>query len=227
MNTKKIIKYIFIAIPLLFLAKWGIETIVYNSNKIPEVNPHPTQKVRIYGKFPLDPNKYYIKVIVDYIAINPKCDNVNWFEGARFSAIKYQEINATILDNNYELAIFSDYYKTGFCVWKMREIDLDIIEQNRINDLSYHVSFSGTKRGLSIYDNSRVLTQAKSPLNFICNYDYHASSDYTHYFCEDKIQNIISDDHNIVIFLPDSQREFEVNFQQMAEPKKQTIQGEK
>lgn len=225
MNTKKIIKYTLIAIPVLFLAKFGIETVIYDSNKIPDINPHPTKKVRIYGKFPLDPNKYYIKAIVDYIAINPKCDNVNWFEGARFSEIKYQEINATILDNNYELDIFSDYYKTGFCDWKMHDIDLTIIEKNRIDDLSYHVSFSATKRGLSIYDNSRVLIQAKSPLNFICNYEYDASSDYTHYLCEDKTQNIISDNHNDVMFLSDSQTEFEVNFQQMAEPKKQIKQG--
>lgn len=226
MNIKKAIKYTLIAIPALFLAKFGIEKVIYDSNKIPEVNPHPTQKVRMYGQFPLDPKKYYIKAIVDYIAINPKCDPYKWFAASQFSKITYKEINATILDNNYELTIFRDYYTTGFCGWKIHDIDLTIIEK-KIDDLSYHVSFSATKRGLSIDDNSRVLMQAKSPLNFICNYEYHASSDYTHYLCEDKIQNIISDNHNNVIFLPDSQKELEVNFQQMAEPTQKINQGDK
>ncbi len=44
MNLKKIIKYILIAVPLLFIAKYSIESISGNANK------SPVDKIKIYGQ---------------------------------------------------------------------------------------------------------------------------------------------------------------------------------
>lgn len=232
MNIKKIIKYILIAVPLLFLAKWGIEKVVYDSNKIPEINPNPKEKVKVYGKFPLDPSKYYIKASVRYIATNPKCDNVVWLAGTRFAQDENFDLNATMSDNHYELTIYNDYYKNGACDWQLGEVNL-ITTQKDPKQSSYMVVFSTKKRGTYTFDDNIDLIKAKSPLNFVCNYEYHVSSDYTRYFCEDSVQKITSPMSNATsifgrpIFLSYSQKELEVNFQQMAEPIIQIKQGEK
>ncbi|MDD2780858.1 hypothetical protein [Sulfuricurvum sp.] len=233
MNIKKVIKYTIVAIPLLFLAKWGIEKIIYDSNKIPDINLHPKEKVRIYGKFPLDTKSYYIKASVRYIATNPKCDNVVWLAGARFAQDENVDMNATMLDNHYEINIYNDYYQYGVCDWQIGEIGIVTIHKDT-NRASYGVGFSTKKSGTHAFDFKSELIRARSPLNFICNYEHHDSSDYTHYFCEDSTQKIVgSIEQNIVgstekaIFFPNSQKEFEVNFQQMAEPMKQPLQGEK
>lgn len=224
MNIKKIIKYILIVVPLLFLAKWGIEKVVYDSNKIPEINPNPKEKVRVYGKFPLDPSEYYIKASVRYIATNPKCDNVVWLAGTRFAQDENVDLNATMLNNHYELNVYYDYYKNGVCDWQLGYVYL-VTTQKDTNRSSYSVLFATKTRTVSASVDNLVLIQAKSPLNFVCNYEYHPSSDYMNYFCEDSAQNISAPTMNI--FLPDSQKELEVNFQQMTEPMKQTKQGEK
>ncbi|MDD2829636.1 MAG: hypothetical protein PHW18_08700 [Sulfuricurvum sp.] len=232
MSIKKVILYTFIiAVPSVFLIKWGIENTAYDSNKIPDINPHPKEKVRIYGKFPLNPNKYYIKASVRYIATNPKCDNVIWLAGARFAQDENVDLNATMSDNHYELNIYHDYYKQGACDWQIGEIDIVTIQKDT-NKSSYVVEFSTKKSGTSAFQIGNNLIKAKSPLNFVCNYEYHASSDYTRYFCEDSVQDISAPETDgagafVAIFLPDSQKEFEVNFQQIAEPMKIIKQGEK
>jgi len=232
MNIKKIIKYILIAISLLFLAKWGMENTAYDSNKIPDINPNPKEKLRIYGKFPLDTNKYYIKATVRYIATNPKCDNVIWLAGARFAQDEDVDLNATMSENHYELNIYRDYYKKGVCDWQIGEVGIVTIQRDT-NQSFYDVVFSTKKSGTHAFESKIDLIKATSPLNFVCNYEHHASSDYTRYFCEDSVQKIIapvSDAASIFgrpIFFPDSQKELEVNFQQMAEPMKQPQQGEK
>lgn len=224
MNTIKVILYtLIIAVLSVFLIKWGMENTAYDSNKIPAINSHPNEKVRIYGKFPLDQNKYSIKASVRYIAQNPKCDNVIWLAGARFAQDENVDLNATILDNHYELNIYRDYYKNGVCDWQLGYVYL-VTTQKDTNQSSYSVLFSTKTRTVSASVDNLVLIQVKSPLNFDCNYEHHTSSDYTRYFCEDKIQNITSSD---AILLSDSQKELEVNFQQMAEPMKQLQQGEK
>lgn len=226
MNIKKVIKYTLIAILLLLLAKFGIEKVIYDSNKTPEINSHPMQKVRIYGKFPLDSTKYYIKASVRYIATNPKCDNVIWLAGTRFAQDEDLDLNATMSDNHYELNIYNDRYKHGVCEWKIGEIGI-VTTQRDTNKLTYRVDFSTKKSGTGAFKFKMDLIKAKSPLNFVCNYEHNISSDYTHYFCEDLVQNISAPMTSaggsyMDIFLPDSQKELEVNFQQMTEPMIQT-----
>lgn len=233
MNIKKIIKYTLIALPLLFLAKWGVESAIYDSNKIPDINPNLKEKLRIYGKFPLDLNKYYIKATVRYIATNPKCDNVIWLAGARFAQDEQIDLNATMSDNHYELTIYNDRYQQGVCNWQIGEIGISTT-QKETGQPSYRVDFSTKKSGTGAFKFKMDLLKAKSPLNFVCNYEY-VSKDYTRYFCEDSAQNIGaqmilnsgSGSTYMDIFLPDSQKEFEINFQQMAEPTQKIKQGEK
>lgn len=233
MNIKKVIKYTLIAVPLLFIAKFGIEKIIYDSNKIPEINPHRTQKVRMHGQFPLDPNKYYIKASVRYIATNPKCDNIIWLAGTRFAQDESVDLNATMSDNHYELNIYNDYYKKGVCDWKIGEIDILTITKDT-NTRTYYVAFSTRKNGGLAYNYDSHPIKAKIPLNFVCNYEHHAASDYTLYICKDFVQNISNHvpQNNISnfdrpIFLSNSQKELEINFQQMAEPTQKLKQGEK
>lgn len=232
MNIKKIIKYTLIAVPLLFLAKWGIESIIYDSNKIPEINSNPKEKLRIYGKFPLDPNKYYIKATVRYIATNPKCDKVIWLAGARFAQDEQVDLNASMSDNHYELTIYHDYYKRGVCKWRIGEIDIETIQKNT-NTSTYNVEFSTYKSGTWAFERyGDNALKANSPLNFVCNNEF-VSNDYTRYFCEDPAQNVETSERNTVlyrskgIFLPDSQKEFEVNFKHMAEPTQKIKHGDK
>lgn len=231
MNIKKVIKYTLIAIPLLFLAKFGIEKVIYDPNKIPDINPHPKEKVRIYGKFPLDPTKYYIKASVRYIATNPKCDNNNWLEGARFAQDEHMDLNATMSNNHYELSIYRDYYKSGVCNWQIGEIGI-VTTQKETAQPSYRVYFSTDKSGTWAFHYRDNAIKTNSPLHFVCKNEF-VSNDYTRYFCEDSVQDVKTTEEDIVlfrskaIFLPDSQKEFEVNFQQMAEPTQKNKIGEK
>ncbi|MDY0195981.1 MAG: hypothetical protein RBR33_07985 [Sulfurovaceae bacterium] len=117
MNSNKIIKYILIAIPLLFLAKWGIETVIYDSNKIPDINPHPTQKVRIHGQFPLDENST-LKFVVTYVNNNRKCDDTNWLAGTRFPQKREATFPAKIKNGTFESTVFLDYFIPGACDYR-------------------------------------------------------------------------------------------------------------
>jgi len=121
MNTRKIIKYILIAVPLLFLAKSGIESIIYNSNKIPDINPNPKEKLRIYGKFPFE-NDVDMKITVHYMNINPECDRKLLLAGTQFSQKAKKVFSTDISNGNFESNIYLDYFSQGICKWKAHEI---------------------------------------------------------------------------------------------------------
>lgn len=219
MNIKKAIKYTLIAISLLLLAKFGIEKVIYDSNKIPEINPHPKEKLRIYGKFPLEPKMYYIHTLVSYFASNQKCDTQHWFAGASSEQEAYQDLNATMFDNGYEVVVYDDYYTRGLCNWKIENINLSIVSKDN-NQTSYVVSFS-TNNKIKYKDNN---INSNEPINFICNSEYLSSTDYVRYYCEDPIKNLITS--RKVIKISNLQKEFEVNFQKMDEPTKTMKKGE-
>jgi|GEM_PF-1308489 len=121
MNKRKIIKYILIAVPVLFLAKWYIETAYYNSNKTPEINPNPQEKLRIYGTFPLE-NDVNMKIAIQYINKNPKCDYKVWIEGVSNPNSKVKIFPTNIKNQSYESTVDLDYYKPGICKWEAYEI---------------------------------------------------------------------------------------------------------
>ncbi len=123
MNIKKIIKYVLIAVPLLFLAKWGIESVVYDSNKTPEINQNPTHKMRIHGKFPFgDTVKADMEAL--YITTNPKCDTNNWIAGIIFPQRFKKSFPATIKDGIFESDIYLDSYLPGMCEWQAHSISI-------------------------------------------------------------------------------------------------------
>lgn len=210
-KIKKIIKYTLIAVPLLFLAKYSIESSIYNSNKTPVINPHPKEKLRVYGKFPLDPQKYYIQTSVHYFASNSKCDTHHWLAGASSRQEEFQEFNTTMLDNGYEVIVYDDFYKRGVCDWEIENIILSIVSEDQVS----YVVFFTVNNITQMIDNK---IQSTKPINFICNYDYNATTENTRYFCKDTTQNIVTG--RKVITVSDIPKQFEINFQQIAEPVK-------
>ncbi len=148
MNTKKIIKYILIAIPLLFLAKWGIETVIYDSNKIPDINPHPTQKVRIHGKFPFE-NDVNMKIAILYINKNPKCDRKLWIAGTQFPHVVKKTFSTDIKKQSYESMVNLDYFATGVCQWEAHQI-YAYLESKKNNIAVLGESVARVKKGTSV-----------------------------------------------------------------------------
>ncbi|MBL4730793.1 MAG: hypothetical protein JKY28_05445 [Sulfurimonas sp.] len=215
---KKIIKYVLIAIPLLFLAKCGVESVVYNSNKTPDINPNPKEKLRVFGKFPLDIEKYHINTSIRYFASNPKCDTQHWLAGASSIQEVMQGVITTMKDSTYEVVVYKDYYKQGICDWKIEDIILNTISKDD-NQTSYSVFFTTNNR----VQNTDSIHLSTKPINFICDYKYIAGAEYTYYSCADASRSTISSKK--VIKISDLQNEFEVNFKQMAEPAKTLNKG--
>lgn len=142
MNIKKIIKYTLIVAPLLFLAKWGIEKVVYDSNKTPEVNPNPKEKVRILGKFPFDKD-IDLRIAVIYINKNPKCDRKVWFTGVQFPQKQEVTFITTAKGGNFESIVNLDDYLPGICDWRPHRIYASLESKKEI-DIRGDVRAGGT-----------------------------------------------------------------------------------
>lgn len=117
MNIKKVINYTLIAIPLLFLAKFGIEKVIYDSNKIPDINPHPKEKLKIYGTFPFEKD-LKLDMGLLFLTTNPKCDEGIFSAGPRFGQRFMKLFPVTIKGGKYESDIYLDNYRSGACEWK-------------------------------------------------------------------------------------------------------------
>ena len=207
MNKQKIIKYILI-IPLLFLVKFGVEEVIYSTNKIPEINLEPKEELRIYGRFPFDPQKYYMKAFVYYFASNPKCDTQHLLAGTSSRQEVYQDLNVVVFDDNYKITVYDDYYKRGVCEWKIEDIILNIILKEN-NQVLYSIAFT-TDESVQNRDNTYLST---NPFNFICNYGYSSLTDCMCHYCEDPVQNIMTGQK--IIKISNLQKKFEINFNQM------------
>ncbi|MDD3774394.1 MAG: hypothetical protein PHV08_00390 [Sulfurovaceae bacterium] len=124
----KAIKWLILLIAMMTLAKCGYDGIVYGDTT-PKVNPHPTKKVRIHGKFPFDEN-VTLKFDVTYVNANPKCDTVYRTFGFVDAIVKktaYSEgLPATVNeDGTYEAIIYLDNYLPGFCEYKPLFMDFN------------------------------------------------------------------------------------------------------
>jgi hypothetical protein len=103
MNIKKIVTYTFIAIPLLFLAKCSAQS------EIPDINSHPVDKMRIYGKS----------------AFGQECKllfNIKYAPNDSFGMRQTQWIKVPTnikKDGSYEAIVYKDYYKQIFSSWKI------------------------------------------------------------------------------------------------------------
>lgn len=115
MNTKKIIKYILIAIPLLYLAQCGY--CKFESTKSPEINPNPKEKMRIYGKFPFEKD-LKLDIGLLFLTTNPKCDEGIFSTGPRFGQRFMKLFPATVKDGKYESDVYLDSYRSGMCEWR-------------------------------------------------------------------------------------------------------------
>lgn len=160
MNSNKIIKYILIAIPLLFLAKWGIETVIYDSNKIPEINPSPKEKMRIYGKFPFEKD-IDMKIAVIYINKNPKCDHKLWIAGTQFPLKKEKTFPVNIKNGFFESIINLDDYLPGVCDWRAHRLyafmESKNIQLNTIGDVSSGIYIASIENNNVLNDNATTI----------------------------------------------------------------------
>lgn len=109
------------AVPLLFLAKLGIEKAIYDSNKTPEVNPNPKEKLRIFGKFPFE-NEIDMNITILYINKNPECDRKLWLAGTQFPQTAEKNFSTNIENEVFESNIYLDSFLPGVCKWKAYNI---------------------------------------------------------------------------------------------------------
>lgn len=117
MNIKKIIKYILIAIPALFLAKCGVEFVIHNVDLTSDIKPNPTHKMMVHGNFPFE-DEVKLDMGILFITTNPICDNKNWLAGIRFPHSFMKSFPATVKDGAFESDIYLDSYQPGFCKWQ-------------------------------------------------------------------------------------------------------------
>lgn len=103
MNTKKIIIFALLAVPILFLAKCNAE------NTTPNVNTNPVEKMRIYGK----------------TSYGQECKllfNIKYAPNDSFGMRQTQWIKVPTdikKDGSYEAIVYKDYYKQIVSTWKM------------------------------------------------------------------------------------------------------------
>lgn len=103
------IKYILIIVPLLYLAKIGLMIAFYKYNEHPNINPNPTDKLKIYGKTSFG-QECKLLFHTTYIPNN----SLGFINSER------DKVPATIKqDGTYEATIYKDHFKQMFSTWKM------------------------------------------------------------------------------------------------------------
>ncbi|MGW8168463.1 MAG: hypothetical protein ACWGHH_00380 [Sulfurovaceae bacterium] len=117
---KKTFIMIISVIAMISLAKCGYDEIVYG-DMTPMVNPHPTKKVRIHGKFPFDENMTLAPFDIVYINENPKCNKkykaFDIFLSKSAKQSIYIKSNIIKQANSYEAYYYQDYFLPGECEW--------------------------------------------------------------------------------------------------------------
>ncbi len=103
------IKYILIIVPLLYLAKIGLMIAFYKYNEHPNINPNPTDTLKIYGKTSFGKD---CKLLF----------NTTYIPNNSLGVINSErdKVPATIKqDGTYEATIHKDHFKQIFTTWKM------------------------------------------------------------------------------------------------------------
>jgi len=108
---------------VLFLAKWYIETAYYNSNKTPEINPNPQEKLRIYGTFPFEQDEK-LEFIVTYVNNNRKCDDTNWLSGTQFPQRREITFPANVRSGTFDSIVYLDSFVRGACDYRASYVAL-------------------------------------------------------------------------------------------------------
>lgn len=178
---RKISIMIISIIAMISLAKCGYDEMVYR-DKTPQINPNPTKKVRIHGKFPFDEN-VTLKFNVAYVNKNPKCDTIHKAFGVFTAAVtkKIEQLDslpATInKDGTYEATVFLDSYLPGVCEYEPLFMDF------KFKDKTYEDGGAGL---LVRFVNKNV---QKHDVNISCElykrkFEWAKSSNESGYYCE-------------------------------------------
>jgi len=114
---KKIIKYILIAVPALFLTKCAVELTMSSAGSSPSINSNPTHKMKIHGKFPFE-DEVKLDMGLLFITTNSMCDNKNWLAGIQVPHRFMKSFPATVKDGVFESDIYLDSYSSGICGWE-------------------------------------------------------------------------------------------------------------
>ena len=121
-DTKKIKKMaIVIALLLTPIAYHYAKIAFYNSNSIPDINPHPTLKMRVYGDYPFEKDTN-MKIGIRFKSNNINCNRDKWLLDNGGSRHKIKTFPTTIKNGKFESIIYFDSYLPGICQWEAEEI---------------------------------------------------------------------------------------------------------
>ncbi len=121
-NTKKIKKMaIVIALLLTPIAYHYAKIAFYNSNSTPDINPHPTLKMRVYGDYPFEKDTN-MKIGIRFQNKNKNCNRDKWLLDDGGSRHKIKTFPTTIKNGKFESIIYFDSYLPGICQWEAEEI---------------------------------------------------------------------------------------------------------
>ncbi|MFA5501307.1 MAG: hypothetical protein WC253_01540 [Sulfurovaceae bacterium] len=170
---KKTVIIIISIIAMISLAKCGYDEYTYG-DITPQINPHPTKKVRIHGKFPFDSDIRLEGIQAAYINVNPKCNKVAKSFGIIPAAeVKlYEDINLTVkrLSNNeYEAYYYQDYFLPGACEWKFDWFRITIA--SKYDTLTGAIRFGGFSEGL--YGFAKYYKEEKYEFSNKLTYECH------------------------------------------------------
>lgn len=225
MNTNKIIKYILIAIPALFLAKCGVEAVVYNADLTPKINPNPTHKMKVYGNFPFE-DEVKIDMGILFITTNPVCDKVNWLAGIRFPHRFMKSFPATIKDGAFKSDIYLDNYTSGFCKWRAYGVYISP-QKNKDDSIKYNtnkkqlgkkIPILETNIGVITYDtlqeHGETLDVECVKRNNVLWKGLPKEKTFTSYYCKylGEISRPRDYSSNLKTNISSSQKEVEINF---------------
>lgn len=132
-DTKKIKKMaIVIALLLMPIAYHYAKIAFYNSNSIPDANPHPTLKMRVYGDYPYE-NDTNMKIGIRFKSNNINCNRDKWLLDNGGSRHKIKTFPTTIKNGKFESIIYFDSYLPGICQWEAEEIYAYVQSKNNIS----------------------------------------------------------------------------------------------
>ena len=123
-DTKKIKKMaIVIALLLTPIAYHYAKIAFYNSNSIPDINPHPTLKMRVYGDYPLEKDVGLKAIGVEYVNKNPKCNKDKWLlDEIGIPLFRTKTFPVTVKNGKFESIVYLDSYLPGICQWEAYHI---------------------------------------------------------------------------------------------------------
>lgn len=123
-NTKKIKKMaIVIALLLTPIAYHYAKIAFYNSNSTPDINPNPTQKMRVYGDYPFEKDIELKSIGVEYVNKNPNCNKDKWLlDEIGIPLFQTKTFPVTVKNGKFESVVYLDSYLSGICQWEAYHI---------------------------------------------------------------------------------------------------------